>query len=124
LNLYYYKKTTDDLIFKYIKTKQYISINLDEDTKRKIEFKTNTSYQIWKLLEDTNQKGKEERKMNLTKELDQMTFKNDAIEMFISNMCNIFNKLKNFNEEVSAENNNNIINKVIINIYISIINNN
>ena len=124
MNLYYYKKTTDDLIFKYIKTKQYISINLDEDTKRKIEFKTNTSYQIWKLLEDTNQKGKEERKMNLTKELDQMTFKNDAIEMFISNMCNIFNKLKNFNEEVSAENNNNIINKVIINIYISIINNN
>jgi len=42
--------------------------------------------------------------MNLKKELDQMTFnKNDDIEMFISNMCNIFNKLKDLNEEVSAK---------------------
>ena len=102
VNLYYDKKANDDFIFNDIKAKQYISINLDEDTKRKIDFKANTSYQIWKLLEDTYQKGKEERKLNLKKELDQMTHnKNDDIEMFISNMCNIFNKLKDLNEEVS-----------------------
>jgi len=101
---YYNESATDDMIKKDNRTKQYISRNLDDNTKRKINFKTSTAYTIWKLLKDTYTKSDEEKKLSLRATLDTMMFKKeDDIEMYLSNLNNIFNELKELNDDISEE---------------------
>jgi len=114
---YYYNENADaNMIKNDNKAKQYISKNLDDETKRKINFKINTAYTIWKLLKNTYAISDEEKKLTLRARLDTLTFKKeDDIEMFLSNMYNIFNELKELDIDVSNEKKfNNLYNSLLL----------
>jgi len=103
-DLYYAKGVTKKQIKNDAMTKRIISLNLDDSIKIKIDFRTKSAHQVWKLIESTYLESEEQRKINYRKELEVMSFnKNEDFELFLSNMINIFNKLKDLNDEVSDE---------------------
>jgi len=86
------------------KAKCFISLSLDDETKRKINFNTFTAYEIWKLLKGTFQKGNEERKENLKTELGKLRYNLDKdFEILLSGMENLFYQLKELGAEPSDE---------------------
>ncbi|ORX79217.1 hypothetical protein BCR32DRAFT_240954 [Anaeromyces robustus] len=103
-NLFYAQTVNRTMLRNDNKAKWFISSNLDNNNKRRIDFVSNTAYEVWKLLESTYQKGIEERKIKIKKDLEEMKYdKNDDFEMFLSNMNNLFNTLRGLNAEVSDE---------------------
>eukprot|EP00833_Pecoramyces_ruminatium_P017030 jgi/Orpsp1_1/1191062/evm.model.d7180000083239.1 len=79
-------------------------MNLDDKTKRNIDFKNNTAYEIWNLLKKSFMKNNEEMKLDLNKKLKEMKYNiNDDFGMFLSNMENTLNKLEELGENVSDE---------------------
>eukprot|EP00833_Pecoramyces_ruminatium_P013162 jgi/Orpsp1_1/1187194/evm.model.d7180000056062.1 len=97
---YYYAKTvTNQMVKEDNKTKWLISMNLDDKTKRNIDFKNNTAYEIWNLLKKSFMKNNEEMKLDLNKKLKEMKYNiNDDFGMFLSNMENTLNKLEELGE--------------------------
>ena len=101
---YYDKGTTPEQIKGDRRAKNYISLNLDDETKSKINFKTNTAFNVWKILKGSFEKGDEEKKLNLLKKLDTLEFdRNGDIEMFLSDLNNTFTELEELKYEVSEE---------------------
>ncbi|ORX76740.1 hypothetical protein BCR32DRAFT_244263 [Anaeromyces robustus] len=104
-DLYFSPSVTEAMFKNDIKAKRYINVNLDDNNKNKIDFKSKTAFEIWKLLESTYQEGKEERKLKYKRKLDSMMYnKKDDFEMFLSNMEIIFSKLIELNVDINNEN--------------------
>ena len=103
-NLFYKKNVNKAMIRNDNKTKWIISNNLDDNNKRKIDFKTKTAYEIWKLIKNNYQKSDEERKMEMKRQLDEMKYdRSEDFLMYLSNMNNVFNSLEELNATVSDE---------------------
>eukprot|EP00833_Pecoramyces_ruminatium_P001025 jgi/Orpsp1_1/1175057/evm.model.c7180000052477.1 len=70
-------------------------MNLDDKIEGNIDFKSNTSYEIWNLLKKLFMKNNEEMKLDLNKKLIEMKYNvNNDFGMFLSNMENTLNKLE------------------------------
>ena len=103
-DLYYKENVNKTMIKNDNKAKCFISLSLDDETKRKINFNTFTAYEIWKLLKGTFQKGNEERKENLKTELGKLRYNLDKdFEILLSGMENLFYQLKELGAEPSDE---------------------
>ena len=101
---YYSANVTSDQIKSDNTVKRYLFNYLNDTIKEKINFKTNTAYSIWNLLKDTFQADKEERKLHMLKELDEMTFnREEDFSMFLSKMETTFGKLIDLGENISDD---------------------
>ena len=60
-----------------------------------------SAYEIWKLLKESFTKSKEQRKIELTKKIENLKFDNKDISIFIANFQNLFNEIAKFDSEIS-----------------------
>jgi len=81
-DLYYAKRVTKKQIKNDSMTKRIISLNIDDLIKIKIDFRTKSAHQVWRLIESTYLESEEQRKINYRKELELMSFnKNEDFEL-------------------------------------------
>jgi len=103
-DLYYSSNVTEEMIVNDGKVKYIIKTNLSDEDNATFDYMKNTSYQIWKILKGTYLKGVEERKILLKKELERTRYdSNGDFEIHLNNMINMFNKLKDLDDEVNDE---------------------
>jgi len=97
----YEKNTTINDIDNDITTKWIIINSLGEQTQSIIEGNEKSAYEIWKLLKESFTKSKEQRKIELTKKIENLKFDNKDISIFIANFQNLFNEIAKFDSEIS-----------------------
>jgi len=97
----YEKNTTINDIENDITTKWIIINSLGEQTQSIIEGNEKSAYEIWKLLKESFTKSKEQRKIELTKKIENLKFDNKDISIFIANFQNLFNEIAKFDSEIS-----------------------
>jgi len=102
---YFYSKEVTKLQIKNDnKAKLFITKNLTNDIKLKLDVKTQTAKEIWDLLEMTYKKSKEERRLILKRKLENTTYNRTSdFSMFLSELKNNFNRLKDLGFEESDE---------------------
>ena len=97
----YEKNTTINDIENDITTKWIIINSLGEQTQSIIEGNEKSAYEIWKLLKESFTKSKEQRKIELTKKIENLKFDNKDISIFIANFQNLFNEIAKIDSEIS-----------------------
>ena len=100
-----YPKTTDPQDIKNDNTTKWIILNtLTDETKKIIENRGKTAFEVWKILECSFTKGKEQLKSELKEKLDKLKYDpNMDINIFISFMENIFDELEILNYNITDD---------------------
>ena len=103
-NFYYTKDVTTEMLVDDAKAKYYLLNSISDNIKIRIDFKSNTAYQIMKIIKAMNTKSTEVRKHELKETLNNMRYSmDDDITLFITEMENIFNELDKINNTLSEE---------------------
>jgi len=109
----YEKNTTINDIDNDITTKWIIINSLGEQTQSIIEGNEKSAYEIWKLLKESFTKSKEQRKIELTKKIENLKFDNKDISIFIANLQNLFNEIAKIDSEISDSSKIGILNRCL-----------
>ena len=109
----YEKNTTINDIDNDITTKWIIINSLGEYTQSIIEGNEKSAYEIWKLLKESFTKSKEQRKIELTKKIENLKFDNKDISIFIANLQNLFNEIAKIDSEISDSSKIGILNRCL-----------
>jgi len=109
----YEKNTTINDIDNDITTKWIIINSLGEQTQSIIEGNEKSAYEIWKLLKESFTKSKEQRKIELTKKIENLKFDNKDISIFIANFQNLFNEIAKIDSEISDSSKIGILNRCL-----------
>jgi hypothetical protein len=101
---YYKKKITKDMIKEDCKAKWLISENISDELLMKVGFEEKSSYDIWNNIKISFKKSNNALKTEIKNELDEMKYdRNEDFNLFLSNMINKFNKLRELNAEPSSD---------------------
>ena len=97
-----YHKSTDPIDIKNDNTTKWIILNtLSDETRKIIENRGKTAFEVWKILENSFTKGKEQLKLELKERLDKLKYDPSIdINIFISFMENIFDELEILNYNI------------------------
>jgi len=109
----YEKNTTINDIDNDITTKWIIINSLVEQTQSIIDGNEKLAYEIWKLLKESFTKSKEQRKIELTKKIENLKFDNKDISIFIANLQNLFNEIAKIDSEISDSSKIGILNRCL-----------
>ncbi|ORX79352.1 hypothetical protein BCR32DRAFT_246436, partial [Anaeromyces robustus] len=100
-----YHKSTKLPDIKNDNTTKWIILNsLNEETRKIIENRGKTAYEVWKILENSFTKGKEQLKTELKEKLEKLKFDTSVdINIFISYIENIFDELELLDHNIPDE---------------------
>jgi len=104
-SVYYIKmEITDEQIESDNETKFYFNNSISEEIKQSLNFDTRTAYQICKIIEGMNIKGKEERIIEIKDQLENITYdpEND-ISLFIYELNMLFDELEDLDHRLTKE---------------------